>query len=50
MIWMFLDQFSSTEDFETMVVVIELVYQMIFLPISPFMGLSMREEWASLYL
>ena len=50
MIWMFLGQNPSDEDVETMVVFVELVYQMIFHLISPFMYLGIREWWTSLSL
>ena len=47
MIEMFSNWFPSDEDYETMVVIVELVYPMIFHPISLSMGLSMRLKWAS---
>ena len=40
---MFLNQFPFDEDFETTMVIIKFVYLMIFYPISPSMGLDMRE-------
>lgn len=39
---MFLDRFPSNKDFETLVVIIKVIYQTIFDPIYPFVGPDIR--------
>ena len=47
---MFQDRFPFDEDFETVVVIVELIYPMVFHLIFPSMDLNMREGCGSLSL
>ena len=45
MIWMLPDQIQYEQDVESVVVVVDFVYTMIFHPFYPFIELNTREWW-----